>query len=147
MSTPTPFPVRPADDTNLGRNTPDQHDWYVKRFRDVINLISYFTHEVSHLQKDGVVERRLAGQAERHEVLGLDLGLALGGSRIQEVSRGRLYVCFENTSWDGFRFYIGPDEIIDPTTDNRLSRKVGLGIGTLEALDYIDSYFKKKEEA
>lgn len=141
----TPFPVRTADDTSLGRNTQAQHDWYVKRFRDTINLISYFTHEVNHLQKDGAVERRLAGQAERHEILGFDLGF--GRSRIQEIGRGELYVYFENLSWEGFSFRIKPNEIIDPTTDNHLARKIGVGIGTLENLAYFDSYFKKKEEA
>lgn len=141
----TPFPARTADDTSLGRNTQAQHDWYVKRFRDTINLISYFTHEVNHLQKDGAVERRLAGQAERHEILGFDLGF--GHSRIQEVGQGKLYIALEDLSWDGFSFCIKPDEIIDPTTDNHLARKIGVGIGTLETLAYFDNYFKKKEEA
>lgn len=141
----TPFPVRTADDTSLGRNTQAQHDWYVKRFRDAINLISYFTHEVNHLQKDGAVERRLAGQAERHEILGFDLGF--GRSRIQEVGQGKLHISFEDLSWAGFSFCIKPNEIIDPTTDNHLARKIGVGIGTLETLAYFDNYFKKKEEA
>lgn len=141
----TPFPARTADDTSLGRNTQAQHDWYVKRFRDTINLISYFTHEVNHLQKDGAVERRLAGQAERHEILGFDLGF--GHSRIQEVGQGKLYIALEDLSWDGFSFCIKPNEIIDPTTDNHLARKIGVGIGTLETLAYFDIYFKKKEEA
>lgn len=141
----TPFPVRTADETSLGRNTQAQHDWYVKRFRDAINLISYSTHEVNHLLKDGAVERRLAGQAERHEILGFDLGF--GRSRIQEIGRGELYVSFENLSGEGFSFRIKPNEIIDPRTDTRLARKIGVGIGTIEILAYFDSVFKKKEEA
>lgn len=141
----TPFPVRTADDTSLGRNTQAQHDWYVKRFRDAINLISYFTNEVNHLQKDGAVELRLAGQAERHEILGFNLGF--GHSRIQEVGQGKIHISFEDLSWEGFSFCIKPDEIIDPTTDNHLARKIDVGIGILENLAFIDSYFKGKEEA
>lgn len=137
-----PFPLRHADDTSLGRNTQAQHDWYVKRFRDAINLISCFTNEVNHLQKSGAIERRMGSQAERHEVLGFDLGF--GRSWIQEVGHGELYICFENLSREGFSFRIKPDEVIDPMTDNRLARKIGVGLGTLENLAFIDNYFKSK---